>query len=680
VLRSTVRVVLVAGVIAAAGLALAILHLNRPDPVVPPSPFVTKWRYATEQDWIVAHVVQALADMAHYARTGTAPEPTTLDVSVETGTDPSGAAVFIVRLPRDRVVRLTAGDHIWSPAMYAPLAAELLGPAASAAPFQGSPRESVTFAALTRPHTDVMVAESARVSSALAARMTDAAGHEDAALLYATIGLREWAGQYYDNHRTLCRLAAHLAMAEALRKGAEPGPSARLAAATLLTLAFRDQRGVLRQLEAFETQPGLTPAGRAWTRTLRMRNTEDWRLLPDPGRASLLERREYFVWLNSKLGQSHALEYLDRTDPDSLSDWGSVILSVGYSVEAGNRFVPAGLAEVMNEVNQMPLDVAHGHDALIRALNEEPAAGPVRTRNGQTVVEVIDSGTWADFAERHLMHHIESGVDCMRRMWGMGEAADRYKAQMQAAFGGLRQFPIAARRMARSRTEYAAAMPAAIALLLAGPEWVGGHNWNLLLRPPDFPADTFAVPPLETWCRPLFPAGTYFEWPKRLFLPDGHLRIHGAILQQMHDELPYYGVLAEAAAFDRLGMHPKAADLKQAYGPLLDYDVRLMVQVAEAGRDDPAEPLEYERLYRKVGALDPDRLRSLGYYLVDKGKKEDAAAVFEQYEAKARDRVGVCNSMGWLVNYYEDRKNGKRALELAKEAAAVYCGRGLLTG
>ena len=666
-----------AGAIAAIGLALGTRYLGRPDPVVPPSPFATKWRYATEQDWIVAHVVQAIADMAHYGRTGAAPDVKSLDVDVETVTGPTGAAVFAVRVPGHDAVRLTASDHIWSPAMYAPLAAELLGPAASVPPPSALPRESATFAALTRPRTDVIVAESARVSSALAAQMTDAEAHEDAALLYATLGLREWAGQYYDNHRTLCRLAAHLAMAEALRKGTEPGPSARVAEATLLTLAFRDQRGVLRRLDAFEAQPRLTPAARAWSRSLRMRNTEDWRLLPDPEHASLLERREYFVWLNSKLGHGHALEYLDRTDPDGLSDWGSVILSVGYSVEAGHRFVPAGMAAVMSEVSQMPLDVAGGPDAFVRALNEEPAPGPVTTRNGRTVVEVVDTGTWADFAERHLMHHIESGVDCMRRMWGLRDEADQYKAQMQAAFGGLRQFPIAARRMARSRADYAAAMPAAITLLLAGPEWVGGHNWNLLLRPPDFPADTFAVPAMETWCRPLFPAGTYFEWPKRLFLPDGHVRVHGAMLQQMHDELPYYGVLAEAAAFDRLGMHPRAEDLKQAYGPLLDYDVRLMVQVAEAGKDDPAAPLEYERLYRKAGELDPDRLRTLGYYLVDKGKKEEAAAVFEQYEAKGRDRVGVCNSMGWLVNYHEDHKNGKRALELAKEAAGVYCFEGL---
>jgi hypothetical protein len=678
VLRSVLRAAIIAGLIAAVGIVVAQRQLGRPDPVVTPSPLATKWRYATEQEWIVAHVTAAIVDMTHYARSGAAPDAAALDVKIETDAAAGSAASFTAHIPGRKTVRLTATPYIWAPTMYSALAADLLGPSAAAAPPPEPPRESSSFAALLRPRTDVMAAESRRISSALSTRMTDAAAHEDAALLYAVLGLREWAGQYYDNHRTLCRLAAHLAMADALRRGADPGPSARVAEATLQTLAFRDQRGVLRQLEALEAQPKATPALRSWTRTLRMRNTEDWRLLPVPQKASLLERREYFVWVNSKLGHGRALEFLDETDRDGLSDWGSILLSVQYGVEAGNRFVPAGLAEVLNEASEMPLEIADREDpaAFVRAFNEEPAPGPVRLKQGQTVVEVIDSGTWADFAQRHVLHHVESGVDHMRRMLGLREGADEYQAQMVRTFGELRQFPLAAARMARTRAAYAAAMPRALELLAAGPEWVGGHNWNMLLRPPHFPADAFGVPPMESWYRPLFPTGTFFEWPKRVWMPNRHLRVRGPMLQQMHEELPYYGLVAEAAAFDRYGPKPTAAQLKNAYAPLLDYDVRLLGFVAEASRDDPAE---YERLYRRIGDLDPDRLSTLGYYLMEKGKKEAAAEVFEQYATEARGRVGVCNSMGWLVEYYEDQGNKAQALARAKQAAEVYCSRGLLT-
>ena len=64
--------------------------------------------------------------------------------------------------------------------------------------------------------------------------------------------------------------------------------------------------------------------------------------------------------------------------------------------------------------------------------------------------------------------------------------------------------------------------------------------------------------------------------PKRLRLRNGHLRVAGPILQRMHEELPYYGVLAEAAAFDRYGPKPTAADLITGGG----------VVVLEPDRDD----------------------------------------------------------------------------------------------
>jgi tetratricopeptide (TPR) repeat protein len=300
----------------------------------------------------------------------------------------------------------------------------------------------------------------------------------------------------------------------------------------------------------------------------------------------------------------------------------------------------------------------------------------VREVAGGTVVEVVDPGSWAAFAQRHLLHHVESGVDCFRRVLGMPEQADGYRAQMERVFGGLRQYPLASVRMAKNRAEHAAAMRASLAILAAAPEAVGGHNWSSLLRRPAYPADSFAVPPLESWLQPLFPAGTYFEWPKRLWRPDRHLRVRGPALRQMHESLPYYSDLAEAAADDHLGREPAAADLAREYGPLLDYDVRLMVRVANAAKEVPAE---YERLYRRIGALDPDRLHELAAYLAEKGRNEEAAAVYEEYVTKARDRVGVCNHVSWLVDHHQEHGNRERALELARQAGQVYCFDGLFT-
>jgi len=193
---------------------------------------------------------------------------------------------------------------------------------------------------------------------------------------------------------------------------------------------------------------------------------------------------------------------------------------------------------------------------------------------------------------------------------------------------------------------------------------------------PRFPAATFRVPPMESWNQPLFPAGTYFEWPKRLWNPDGHLRVRGPALQAMREALPHYSNVVRAAVRDRLGDKATAADLKREYGSLVEYDINVMENVAWASRDDPAE---YKRLMRRIGGLNPDRLGSLGYYLVEQGEFEEAAHAYEEYVARARDRVGVSNSVRWLVNYHFDKGDKKRALEVAQEAAAVYSGAGLTT-
>jgi hypothetical protein len=674
--RSILRVTLAAAVISALVLVVARWRIEQMEAHAGPSPLATHWRYATEQEWIVSQVAEALVNMAHFARTREAPDLTGA-VRVETATDSGETATFVVRVPGAHVTRrLQVTDYIWSPQMYAPLAAELLGPAGSPAT-TASPWETATLAALTRPRTDVMVAESERVSAALAARMTDPAAQEDAALLFAALGLREWSGRFQDNHRTLSRLAAHLAMAAAGRKGAAPGSSGQIAEATLLTLAFRDQHAVLKRLDALDAQPGLSTAAHAWSRALRLRNTQDWRILARPETASLLERREHFVAVYSKLGSTPGLTLLDRLEPDGLSDWGSFVLANDYPVEGGNRFVPAGLAEVLNETTQMPLGLVGPPEPahLVKALNEDPAPGPVRRGAGGTTVEVLDSGTWAAFAQRHLLHHVESGVDFTIRMLGLDEQADAYRSRMQKSFGGLRQFPLAARRMAKDRAAYGVAMRRSLELLVAGPEHLGGSNWMSLFDAPGFPAEGFAVPGIETWYRPLFPAGTYFDWPQRLFRPGRVPRVRGAALQQMRQALPYSSDVVITAVWDRLGT-PAPDVLESEYGPMVEYDLALLTLLAEASKQDPPR---YERLYRRISALNPDHLATLARYLVDHGQTEEAVATYEAYVAKAPNRVGVCNNLSWLVRHYEETGHQRRALELAREAAEIYCLEGLLT-
>src|SRR5262249_40486623 len=148
----------------------------------------------------------------------------------------------------------------------------------------------------------------------------------------------------------------------AVRKGAEPTLAGRYAEITLLTLAFAPQRMALGRLQVLEAIPNLSPPVRAWNRALRMRNTEDWRVLADPLHATLLARLEYFTWVSGETGLSSGLEFLDKTDVEETPDWGSRILTGGVNVEAGQRFIPAGLTLVLNDAMAMPLGLGEGAD------------------------------------------------------------------------------------------------------------------------------------------------------------------------------------------------------------------------------------------------------------------------------------------------------------------------------
>lgn len=679
ILRSLLVAALTAG-FAFAGVAYAKRRMAAEEAPAPsPSPLATSWEYKTEQEWIVAHVVRALVDMAQYAQTRTAPDAPALQVKVEQAIDAAGVTTFQVTVPaRGKTWPLRVTDYIWAPEMYAPLVADLLGPQAVAAAKPGAVGESVTLAALTRPQTDVMVAESERVSSELARDMTNVGAHEDAAILFATLALREYSGNYYDNHTSLCRLAAHLAMAEALRKGAEPSLAGRFAEITLRTLAFTPQAATFAHLDAIDALPNPSPTVQAWSRSLRMRNTEDWRILADPHAATLLERLEYLTWISWKTGIAAGLEFLDKTPPENVPDWSNRILSGSVSVEAGHRFVSSGMAQMVQDAAAMPLAKGAVNDPkqFVAAVNEEPAAGPVRLEGGQVVVEVLDRGTWAAWTERHLLHQIEKSVWFTEYMLGLPDRAKAMKAQYGQVFGALRQYPLAAVRWAKDTASYEAAMRPSLALLGARPDGIGGHNWNTLLQRPVFPAAMFVVTPIEFWDHPLFPAGTYFEWPKRLYRPDGHLRVQGPALQKMREDMPHYSNVVHAAVQDSLGDKASAADLKRAYGPLLDYDVNVMSAVARASYDDP---VEYKAIMRRMGDLDPDRLGNFGYYLVEHGDFDEAAKVYEEYRTRARDSVGVSNEMSWLVDRLFDQGNRKRALEIAQQAAEVNSANGLLT-
>ena len=665
---SLLRILATVAVCCAAGYAYLDHRLRAPEP----TPVTTQWHYRTEQEWIVTEVVRALADMAHYARTARTLDPAILDqITVATERSGAGTTAFRVHVPGTaEAFVLPVTESIWSPELYAPMAEQLLGlPAEPASAFPGS----AVAEALLHPRVDVMVAQSEAVSARLARKMTDVRAQEDAALVVAALGLKEWAGDFYDTRRTMCRIAAHLAVSTAMRAGAPESAEGSLARVALSTLTWRQREAV----EILDTLAGRDepPAIRAWSRALRMRITEDWRLLPEPETATLLEQREFFFLVYIRQSAERAAEFLDRIDDGGLSDWGNIAFMYGASVERGQRFMataePALLAE-LTATGLAGLDAPGGSAA---ALNEE-SAGPVALEGQGARVAVLDRGTWAAFGQRHLLHLAEKKVAFYRDMLGMKDEAREQATALRASYGDLRLFPLAARRMAHDRETHASAMEGVVDLLRTRPDLVPTHHWNSVAERRDFPTDPVSAPPLEDWMQPLFPAGTYMEWPKRLWTVDRHLRVIGPELALMREAVPYSSNIAVAEVTARLGAHPKPADLRREYAQWIDFDVGLARGVAAASTDDPAE---YRRLYEQIAAVDPEALDVLGSFLVERGDHEAAAQVYERYFEESKDRVSVCNSMGWLVEHHFKRGRTQRALEVAQSVAQTYCAGGLET-
>ena len=101
-----------------------------------------------------------------------------------------------------------------------------------------------------------------------------------------------------------------------------------------------------RQKDALERLRALGPIDDnldllAWDRALRIRITEDWRLLHTPRRATLLEQLAWFRALTIRLGEEATLNRFDSLqEPIQVVDWGRMLLEDAYGagVEGGNRF------------------------------------------------------------------------------------------------------------------------------------------------------------------------------------------------------------------------------------------------------------------------------------------------------------------------------------------------------
>jgi tetratricopeptide (TPR) repeat protein len=671
----------------------------------PPEP---PWKYRNEEAWIASEITRDIVEMVVYSKDRSLVDSGVITVAAQASpSSPAAPPSFDVSLaldPKAAPVRavVVLDEHLWSPKSYSGVAQLLLGRSGLNAATSAATEQGSLLGALTDLRARNLERENQRISGMLAANMRDPLAHEQAAFLLGAFGLRDSAGYFSDSRRTLSRMTAHLAMAQALREAAPSSPEGTYAEILLLTLVGR-QRDVLDRLAARKVAALVLPAETAWVNALRMRNTHDYRVLAEPSKASLLERLEYFRALSTSLGGPEVLEFLAKPRPETVPDWGRISLQENLGLETGHTFTPtaldaeiAELAELWNLSRGQALNPGAAPSVLApNVINTSPVRCIARREDGKIRPQALDWGTWADSSQRHLCHALVEGDVFIGRVIHVKAAGAAFREEGARKFGSLRLYPLvsfawqtelfAARtRSASGQSEEpiletskikseAAACENTVPLFRDAPEIVTVANWDRVFRA-CFHARSTALFFYGRWFSGPFPPGTAFDLDYRVSAEANDPYKLPPQLEGLLKLAPFQRSLVQAYMGQKYGTKPTLEQFNAAAGPLVDYDRHLMRARANLAKDNPAE---YQRLARPLCDLNAGDCLALGKYLADHEMDEAAAHAYQRAFDSAPDRLAVANDSDWLVNYYFDKGEKGKAVAVAQAAAEVYSLSGL---
>ena len=426
-------------ILAAVGLLLCAVTYGsvkgfRSSPAVPAHQAPTAPSFANEEAWLTSEIAGAIWNISAFtARSRNVPQ---LPKATE-HLQPGALAAFTVEID-GRAHDIAIADYVWSPAPFVPLARALMPP--GEADHAADAADAGLLRALTNPRARVIQHQNVRLSALLRDRPRSPALHERAALLLGALALRENATSMSDPRLMMCRMTAHLAIARALELETTR-VERKLADAVLLTLVNR-QRDALAAVDALP-RDAAPEAVVMWQRALKVRLTKDWRLVADIEHASLLEQRETLRAVEDVVGDSRSTPMLDRLPADpEIPDWGRIIFHSAPTVGAGNQFADSVIPSELDEawrIRAMFPGAPWRRDitALVGELNVEPAAGPAMPGDPASFW-IVDWGTWAASAQRHLIAAIVCRNRHYRVMLGLPEEGEEHDRNARHDFGALR--------------------------------------------------------------------------------------------------------------------------------------------------------------------------------------------------------------------------------------------------
>jgi hypothetical protein len=632
------------------------------------------WEFRTEQHWLMTLGAEAVVQLV---TAGRRPD-VVLSLDPGEADEPVHFGLRIDGRPSGIVLAVSPATSVWSPETFLPIV-PVLTPGLKPDPM---PADPALVGALTDGRVETIARAAVRLSTEISAHRRAPALHEAAALVLTSLAMRESSRHFDDPRALMTRAAAHLAVADALRgrtSASQPVPPSasiegRLARAALAALAGR-QTEALATIEAMRKLAPPPPVA-SWLRAIDIRTRLDWRVLPAPATATLLERLQHTRALDARLDGDDAVAFVSSHHAEPVADWSRILLQIGFSVEAGNAYADDAIALELAEavaVHAIVRGQPPAQGSLVEALNQPPTRGP-RTADPARV-EVVDWPLWADVLQRHLADALLTVSTHLRTRLGDKQAAAEYEAAIAGPYRSLRLLPFV-NGFYNQGEGFAAAM-AALHPLWNQPQLVPPHAWLMTLERVVRTRDVIPVAPAGQWFAPVVPLGTVPD--------DVWWRTHAELGQPVASRIvdlarwrqlaPYKRVLVIDALTLEYAGHIPAAAIERELAPFLDYDVGANQQLAQA----TASPVQREAAYRRMCDLTVDQCGALARYLVDQERDDQAATVYRRWIDGARDRVMASNNSSWLVDYEFAHDRQAEAWRIATAAARTGSSRGLHT-
>jgi hypothetical protein len=516
------------------------------------------------------------------------------------------------------------------------------------------------------------------VSQQLENNFTNAALHEQAAVLLGAFAMREHSGDFYDIRSPLCRMTTHLAMARFLSGDQPPGINGRIAEAMLLLL-MNNEAAVVEQLNGI---PAGDKALEAWVKTLRAEATADYRIFADPTNVYPIERIAWFRSFVKSVDTDLAWNKLAAKEK-SAPGFARIANESYYSVETGHELLAASVGAEIGEiaaVHNLAREKKLDQKSIVTEMNALPGRCFAMNATNGANVAIIGWGQWAMFFQRQLGHAIEHNFDFIKNKYGVPEEAKDFSEKCEKAFGGLRLYPFVRRYVCTDRESYHKATDDSFKVTVETPQLTPAECWNELCYagPNHENYNPNPNPHINEWHKHNPPPGTAynplprFNHPSLVGRPDAITLVEG-----LHATAPY----DEDISFNLIRM--KFRDKKQAltydqareiYKMVLPYATYAMSTVADTVQDRPDQ---YELLCSNAAVMDPSRFFLLGEYFETNHMDEKAARYFEKGNQLCGDSVTAASHAPWLVAYYLKKGQTGKAQTVADWAGETYSGRGL---